>query len=78
MRLTWEFRRRHQVLRAAYWLWWCRIGAHDLKVWYYPDGRVEPTCEFCGYTCEPTENERNRRIPFVHDQDGTLPPAEPS
>lgn len=69
LRAEWEYRLRDRVRAPLHTLYLCRVGRHEIQVWYAQnphDGSmtVRPACAFCPFEREPLPHEAERRPPF--------------
>lgn len=76
LRMTWDYRRRDQLLRPLHTAVLCRIGRHDDEIWYRRDqanrrDQVLPTCKHCYRVRLPSEQEIDARpaLPFDRHDD---------
>lgn len=64
--MTWEYRRRDQVLHPLYSVLLCPLGIHAEQVWYLHEHgvvRIKPTCKHCDWTRLPSEKDIDRKVP---------------
>lgn len=75
LRLAWAYHRRDQVRGPLHTYLLCRLGRHEIAVWYTNPAHgpvtVRPVCKFCPFERPPTPDEiggpPRSRIPKVPD-----------
>ena len=74
LHLAWTYHRRDQVLAPLHTYLLCKLGRHQVRVWYSGDAedgtlRVRPVCQFCPFERTPTEDEIGDVPPFLRSSD---------